>query len=33
MHHLSLESASNVVSDDEFRETRAAVSAIWNATM
>ena len=33
MHHLSLEAASNVVSDDEFRETRAAVTAIWNATM
>jgi glutamate-ammonia-ligase adenylyltransferase len=33
MHHLSLEAASNVVSDDEFRDTRAAVTAIWNATM
>jgi glutamate-ammonia-ligase adenylyltransferase len=33
MHHLSLEAANNVVSDDEFRETRAAVTAVWNATM
>jgi glutamate-ammonia-ligase adenylyltransferase len=33
MHHLSLEASGNVVSDDEFRDTRAAVSAIWNATM
>jgi len=33
MHHLSLESASNVVPADEFREVRAAVTAIWDATM
>jgi hypothetical protein len=33
MHHLSLEAASNVVSADEFAEMRAAVTAIWNATM
>jgi len=33
MHHLSLEAASNVVSADEFRETRAAVTAIWDAAM
>jgi len=33
MHHLSLESASNVVADDEFRAVRAAVTAIWDATM
>ena len=33
MHHLSLEAAGNVVSADEFREVRAAVTAIWNATM
>ncbi len=33
MHHLSLESASNVVADDEFRAVRTAVTAIWDATM
>jgi glutamate-ammonia-ligase adenylyltransferase len=33
MHHLSLEAASNVVTADEFADTRAAVTAIWNATM
>jgi len=33
MHHLSLEAAGNVVSADEFREVRAAVTAIWDATM
>jgi glutamate-ammonia-ligase adenylyltransferase len=34
MHHLALESADNVVvSADEFRDTRAAVTAIWDATM
>jgi len=34
MHHLSLEAADNVVvSADEFRETRVAVTEIWNATM
>jgi [glutamine synthetase] adenylyltransferase / [glutamine synthetase]-adenylyl-L-tyrosine phosphorylase len=33
MHHLSLEAANNVVSADEFADTRAAVTAIWNATM
>ncbi|HET9475458.1 MAG TPA: bifunctional [glutamate--ammonia ligase]-adenylyl-L-tyrosine phosphorylase/[glutamate--ammonia-ligase] adenylyltransferase [Steroidobacteraceae bacterium] len=32
-HHLSLESAEPVVPGEEFRETRAAVTAIWNATM
>jgi glutamate-ammonia-ligase adenylyltransferase len=32
-HHLSLESAEPVVPGDEFRETRAAVTGIWNATM
>ncbi len=32
-HHLSLESAEPVVPGEEFREARAAVSAIWNATM
>jgi glutamate-ammonia-ligase adenylyltransferase len=33
MHHLSLEAAGNVVPADEFRDVRAAVSAIWDATM
>jgi len=33
MHHLSLEAAGNVVPADEFRKVRAAVSAIWDATM
>jgi glutamate-ammonia-ligase adenylyltransferase len=33
MHHLSLEAADNVVSAEEFREVRAAVTAIWGATM
>jgi hypothetical protein len=34
MHLLALESADNVVvAADEFRETRAAVTAIWDATM
>jgi len=32
-HHLSLESAEPVVPGEEFRETRAAVTAIWAATM
>ncbi len=32
-HHLSLEARETVVSGEEFRETRAAVTAIWNATM
>jgi glutamate-ammonia-ligase adenylyltransferase len=32
-HHLSLESREPVVQAEEFRETRAAVSAIWDATM
>ena len=32
-HHLSLENAEPVVSGEEFRETRAAVTAIWTATM
>jgi len=32
-HHLSLESAEPVVPGEEFRETRAAVTTIWNATM
>ena len=33
MHHLSLEAAGNVVAEAEFREIRAAVTAIWDATM
>ena len=33
MHHLSLEAADTVVSAEEFAETRAAISAIWDATM
>jgi len=33
MHHLSLEAAGNVVPADEFRDVRAAVSAIWDATI
>ncbi len=33
MHHLSLEAASNVVSAEEFAEVRAAVTAIWDATL
>jgi glutamate-ammonia-ligase adenylyltransferase len=33
MHHLSLEAASNVVPAAEFAATRAAVEAIWRATM
>ena len=32
-HHLSLENREPVVPGEEFRETRAAVTAIWNATM
>ena len=32
-HHLSLESRETVVPGEEFRETRASVSAIWDATM
>jgi glutamate-ammonia-ligase adenylyltransferase len=32
-HHLSLENAEPVVSGEEFRETRAAVTAIWDATL
>jgi len=32
-HHLSLESAEAVVPVEEFAEDRAAVTAIWNATM
>jgi [glutamine synthetase] adenylyltransferase / [glutamine synthetase]-adenylyl-L-tyrosine phosphorylase len=32
-HHLSLESAEPVVPGEEFGETRAAVTAIWKATM
>jgi [glutamine synthetase] adenylyltransferase / [glutamine synthetase]-adenylyl-L-tyrosine phosphorylase len=32
-HHLSLENAEPIVADGEFAETRAAVTAIWNATM
>jgi glutamate-ammonia-ligase adenylyltransferase len=30
LHHLSLEAAGNVVPAEEFRDTRAAVTAIWN---
>jgi glutamate-ammonia-ligase adenylyltransferase len=33
MHHLSLEAADTVVAADEFADTRAAVSRIWDATM
>jgi hypothetical protein len=33
MHHLSLEAAGNVVPEAEFRDVRAAVTAIWDATM
>jgi len=33
MHHLSLEAASNVVPADEFRDVRAAVTAIWTAAL
>ena len=32
-HHLSLEQAEAVVDADEFAARRAAVTAIWNATM
>ncbi|HYJ42764.1 MAG TPA: bifunctional [glutamate--ammonia ligase]-adenylyl-L-tyrosine phosphorylase/[glutamate--ammonia-ligase] adenylyltransferase, partial [Steroidobacteraceae bacterium] len=32
-HHLSLEKAEAVVPSGEFAEVRAAVTAIWNATM
>jgi glutamate-ammonia-ligase adenylyltransferase len=32
-HHLSLEQAEPVVDAAEFAATRAAVTAIWNATM
>jgi len=32
-HHLSLEQAEAVVQAEEFADDRAAVSAIWNATM
>jgi glutamate-ammonia-ligase adenylyltransferase len=32
-HHLSLENTDPVVPAEEFLETRAAVSAIWNATL
>jgi len=32
-HHLSLENADPVVPGEEFGEIRAAVTAIWNATM
>jgi glutamate-ammonia-ligase adenylyltransferase len=33
IHHLSLEAASSVVPADEFRDVRAAVTAIWDATL
>jgi glutamate-ammonia-ligase adenylyltransferase len=33
MHHLSLEASSNVVPAAEFGDVRAAVTAIWHATM
>ena len=33
MHHLSLESAGNVVPAGEFAGTRAGIEAIWRATM
>jgi glutamate-ammonia-ligase adenylyltransferase len=32
-HHRSLEGREPVVPGEEFRETRAAVTAIWNRTM
>jgi glutamate-ammonia-ligase adenylyltransferase len=32
-HHLSLENKEPVVAGEEFADDRAAVSAIWNATM
>jgi glutamate-ammonia-ligase adenylyltransferase len=32
-HHLSLEKAEAVVASEEFAQDRAAVTAIWNATM
>ena len=32
-HHRSLEQAEPIVPAEEFAETRAAVTAIWNATM
>jgi [glutamine synthetase] adenylyltransferase / [glutamine synthetase]-adenylyl-L-tyrosine phosphorylase len=32
-HHLSLEARETVVSGEEFRDARAAVTSIWNATM
>jgi glutamate-ammonia-ligase adenylyltransferase len=32
-HHLSLENAEAVVPVEEFAENRAAVTAVWNATM
>jgi glutamate-ammonia-ligase adenylyltransferase len=32
-HHLSLEQAEPLVPAEEFAESRAAVTAIWNATM
>jgi glutamate-ammonia-ligase adenylyltransferase len=32
-HHLSLDHAEALVESGEFAEERAAVSAIWNATM
>jgi glutamate-ammonia-ligase adenylyltransferase len=32
-HHLSLEARETVVPGGEFRDTRAAVTSIWNATM
>jgi glutamate-ammonia-ligase adenylyltransferase len=32
-HHLSLESAEALVPVAEFAATRAAVTAIWDATM
>ena len=32
-HHLSLENTDPVVPGEQFRAIRAAVSAIWNATL
>jgi glutamine synthetase adenylyltransferase len=32
-HHLSLEGAAPIVPAAEFRDTRAAVIQLWNATM
>jgi glutamate-ammonia-ligase adenylyltransferase len=33
IHRLSLDGASPIVPAEEFAETRAAVTALWNATL